>query len=177
MKKIEFGFSNDIKPNGSWEGIGIKNGLLLTEAEYYGCFNFGDDTYLLAKVVEDEYNRYPQLLNNFIVRPAIYDMYKDGSGCLMLNQEETVVSKKIETLLNNLQIKDKITNMQDVSKYCEGVQHAPICYKLIEMGPEEMNINATSITPDAFNTKNEAIKGCHSTISEMQIELSKSYTK
>ena len=174
MKKVEFGFSNDVDPKGSWEGIGIKNGLLLTEADYYGCFNVADDTYMLAKVTNDEHNRYPELKDRFIVRPAIYDMYKDGSGFLMLDQEESVVSNKLETLFNNPHIKDKITTIQDIPKYCEGAKNAPICYKLIEMVPDEMKINATSITHISFDKKNEAIKACHSTISEMQNSLSES---
>ena len=39
MKKIEFGFANEQNPRGSWEGIGIKPGLLLNEADYYGVVN------------------------------------------------------------------------------------------------------------------------------------------
>jgi len=30
MKKIEFGYANEIDPKASWEGIGIRKGLLLT---------------------------------------------------------------------------------------------------------------------------------------------------
>ena len=36
-KMIRFGFSNDKNPSGSWEGIGIKQDMLLTDAEYYCC--------------------------------------------------------------------------------------------------------------------------------------------
>ena len=49
MKIIEFGYSNDVNPKGSWEGIGIKEGLMLTEADYYGVVKYEDNSYLIAK--------------------------------------------------------------------------------------------------------------------------------
>ena len=75
MKKIEFGFANEQNPRGSWEGIGIKPGLLLNEADYYGVVNVNRDSYIVAKVTKDDNNRYPQLLDKFIVRQAIADIY------------------------------------------------------------------------------------------------------
>ena len=67
MKQIEFGYSNDVDPKGSHEGMGIKPGLFLTEADYYGSVEFEGNYYIVAKVVSDEYNRFPQLLDKFIV--------------------------------------------------------------------------------------------------------------
>lgn len=41
----------------------------------------------MAKILEDEYGRYPGLVGNFIVRSALADMYPDGSGIMYLDQE------------------------------------------------------------------------------------------
>ena len=85
MKKIEFGFANDAEPKGSWQGIGIKDGLLLTDAVYYGAISFNGNNFIVAKVDNDEYNRFPSLLDKFIVRDAVVDVYADGSNTLFLN--------------------------------------------------------------------------------------------
>ena len=110
MKKIEFGYANDYKPSGSWQGLGIKEGLLLADAEYYGVVNYGRDSFIVAKVIEDKYGRYPQLLGNFIVRPAIADMYPDGSGILFLDQEQSGIGEQIEKYLYRLNL--------EIFKYC-----------------------------------------------------------
>ncbi len=95
MKKIEFGHSNEFDSKGGFDGIGIKPGLLLTEADYYGSVEFEGNYYIVAKVVKDDYNRYPQLLDNFIVRQVLCDLYADGSANLMLNQEETQITRML----------------------------------------------------------------------------------
>ena len=116
-KRIEFGYANEMNPSGSWEGIGINKGLLLTDAEYYGSMQYGDKSLIVAKVIEDEYGRFPELVDNFIVREALVDLYKDGSGILFLNQEETVICKKLEELLNRKQIKEKITDIIALNRF------------------------------------------------------------
>ena len=87
MKKIEFGHSNDNNPKGAWEGICISPDLPLLSADYYGAIELGDKSYIAAKVVDDEHNRYQELLDNFIVREALVDLYRDGSGFLILDQK------------------------------------------------------------------------------------------
>lgn len=67
----------------------------MTEADYYGSVEFEGNYYIVAKVVKDDYNRYPQLLDNFIVRQALCDLYADGSANLMLNQEETQITRML----------------------------------------------------------------------------------
>ena len=71
MKKIEFGYANEMNPTGSWQGIGIKEGLLLTEADYYGAIKYEDNSYIVAKVKEDQYGRYPHLVEKFIVNVVV----------------------------------------------------------------------------------------------------------
>lgn len=129
MKKIEFGYANDYKPGGSWQGLGIKEGLLLADAEYYGVVNYGRDSFIVAKVIEDKYGRYPQLLGNFIVRPAIADMYSDGSGILFLDQEQSSIGEQIEKYLNIA--KSHINSYEDILKSCDFVQRGNRFFDLI----------------------------------------------
>lgn len=169
MKKIEFGFANESEPKGSWQGIGIKDGLLLTDAVYYGAISFDGNNFIVAKVDKDEYGRFPHLVGKFIVRDALVDVYADGSSTLFLNQEVSHNAKNIETFLNNEMILEKINNIDDVISFCRGgVYYASKFFKLVELDDK---IISTSITPEAFFTKNEAIKNCRYSLSDMQRSL------
>ena len=168
MKKIEFGHSNDFNPKGSWEGIGIKPGLMLTEAEYYGTIKYEENSYIVARVTKDEYARFPHLLGNFIVRPAIADLYADGSGNIFLDQEESIVTRQLETHLNDPRIKDRINNINDVFNNCNGVHMADMSFKFLTLGDRFIS---TSITHEAFERKNEALKKCRKSFSQMQEQL------
>ena len=163
MKKIKFGYTNDYERTGSWEGMGIKEGLLLTDAQYYGVINYGKDSFIVSKVVEDEYGRYPQLVDNFIVRPAIAEIYSDGSGFLYLDQEQSRIGEEIERYLNN--IKDKITNYDDIIRYCDFVQRGN---KLFNLVTDSDIVTSISIRHDVFESKNTALKNCHQSFSDLQ---------
>jgi len=165
MKKIEFGYSNDIEPNGSWEGKGLKQSLLLTEADYYGVVECDGNSYLISKVTDDKYNNYPYLVNKFIVRGAIIDMYADGSSILFLDGIQSIPAERIERFLNMKQIKDKICCIDDVFTYIQGLNRCNKFFKLLEM---EDKILATTINHNIFESKNEAIKNCKQTFSDLQ---------
>lgn len=166
MKKIEFGFSNDSNPTGSWEGIGLREGVLLTEADYYGSISYANNNYIIAKVGEDEYHRFPELVGNFIVRQALCDLYADGSVILMLNQENDPVSRQIAEFLNSPQVKDRITKVEDIIRLGNDISRSPNSFILAELNDE---VIATSIDPVVFAQKNEAIKNCRNSISDMQM--------
>lgn len=166
MKTIEFGYSNDTNPKGSWEGIGIKEGLMLTEADYYGVVKYEDNSYLIAKVKKDEYGRYQHLFNNFIVRPAIADLYPDGSGVIFLDQSESYQSKQLEEYLNS--IKDKINSIDDIFNYCDGIVQANKAFTYLTL---DDRINSTSISHEEFEIKNNALKKCHMSFSELQLNI------
>lgn len=169
MKKIEFGFSNDYDSKGSWEGIGIKPGLLLTDAEYYGTVKYEDNSYIVAKVTEDEYGRFPHLVGNFIVRPAIADMYVDGSGTVFLDQEENIVTRQLEECLNSSQVRDRIKDIDDVLNNCYGVHIADKSFRVLTMDSD--TVLTTSITHEAFERKNTALKSCRKSFSDLQEQL------
>lgn len=173
MIKIEFGHSNDINPNGSWEGIHISEDLPLTSADYYGSIQLGEKSYIVAKVVEDEYNRYPELLNNFIVREALVDLYKDGSGILFLDQEKTEASTQIERFLNSSRIKEKIKDKAALISECReiGAYRASNAFSMIEQEGKIAPIVSTSITHEAFNKKFESLKYCHGSFSDLQSQI------
>ena len=171
MKRIQFGFANESNPSGSWGGIGISEGLFLTEADYYGSISVEGNSYIIAKVTEDEYGRYPQLLDKFIVRQALYDMFADGSGVLYLNQGENEVTQKLAEQLNRPEVSEKIQSPEDFVKL--GMPKGPRSFTLVELND---NIIATSIRPDVFERKNSAIKNCHQPISVLQESLSQEHS-
>ena len=165
MKKIEFGFANDKNPNGSWEGIGIRPGLLITEAEYYGAVKYEDNSYIIAKIVKDDSKRYPDLVGNFMVRPAIADLYKDGSGIIYLDQEQSLIAHQLEKHLNSERIKDRIKSIDDVFRHCLNVHMADNSFTILTVGDQ---IITTSIKHQVFEEKNEALKNCHKSFSQLQ---------
>lgn len=175
MKRIEFGFANDDEPKGSWQGIGIRDGLLLTDAIYYGAVaDVADgDNYIVAKVDKDEYGRFPNLLGKFIVRDALVDVYADGSSTLFLNQEVSDLAKGLEAFLNNEMFLGEINSIDDVIRLTgRAFIPASKSFKLVEL---DSKIVSTSITPEAFDVKNTAIKNCHKSFSDMQRSLEANY--
>ncbi len=172
MRSVHLGYSNEMMPTGSAEGLGIKPGLMLISADYYGAFNYEDNTYVVMKVISDEYNRFPHLLNKFIVRESIYDLYVDGSGNLYLNQEETDITNMFERYLNSPEIKDKITGTPSMVPLFNGVYIPPKSYSLLELGPEEYYVSAVSILPEVFDRKKNELKRCRSnTFSDLQHQM------
>ena len=150
MRKIEFGYSNDLNTKGSWQGIGINPEVFLTSANYYGTIAVGADCFVVSKVVEDEYGRYPELLNKFIVRDAIYDLYPDGSGTLMLDQEVSEYAKQLEETLNTSRIKYKIGTVNDIFKNVAGINKPNHSFELMENDMAKYPIIATSVRHSVF---------------------------
>ena len=165
MKKIEFGYANEQNPKGSWQGTGIKPGLLLTEADYYGAIKYEDNSYIVAKVVKDEYGHYPDLVDKFIVRPAIADMYVDGSGIIFLDQEQSLEGQQIENYLNDVLVKDKISNVNDIVSLCNGIHIADRSFTFLTLND---TVITTSILHEVFESRNTALKNCRQSFSELQ---------
>ena len=168
MKKIEFGFNNSEYPNGAWEGIGINPDLLLTEAEYYGAILYCDESYIVAKVINDKYNRYPKLLNKFIVRPAIADMRADGTGTIFLDQNETEVSKYLENTFNYPSNKGKTNSINDILRNFMGVSKANRAFDFLTL---EDSFIVVSINHENFEIMNNALKNCSCLFSELQKQI------
>ena len=169
MKKIEFGFATEDNPRGSWEGMGIKPGLLLSEAEYIGTVGYQDDHLVIFKVVKDDHGRFPQLLGKYVVSDALYDTYADGSGILFLDMEQSKAAENLQQYLNTPSVSSKIQDIDDVIKNSYGVRQPNRAYKLLDL---DETIVATSINHEAFTAKNEAVKNCRMSLSEMQMQLS-----
>lgn len=163
MKEIKFGFANDDEPKALWEGIGIRDGLLLTEAIYYGAIGHNKDNFIVFKVENDEYGHYPNLVGKFVVIDALVDVYADGSCTLFLNQEQSITARRAEMFLNDERVRDKITSIDDVIRVCDGMHQANNFFKLVELSPK---ILATSIRTDVFADKVEALKNCTQNFSD-----------
>ena len=164
-KMIRFGFSNDKNPSGSWEGIGIKQDMLLTDAEYYGIVRCGDENFMVAKVVEDEFNRFPELVNGFIVRRALAEFYPDGSSTLYLDQSTSHFTNKLEELLNSNKIKDNIQKSSDIVELIDGISSPNKIYSLLDLDEE---LSSTSILHEEFDAKADRLRRAHDSIAGMQ---------
>ena len=166
MKKIKFGFANESDPKGSFQGIGLKEGLLILDGEYIGAISCCGDTYVVAKI--HECLNHPEYVGKYIARKALYDMYKDGSGVLFLNQKEDYIIVKLESLINRCAEKQEIKSAEDLTKISDSIGPAPVIFKLAEQYDE---ILSCSIQPSVFEEKNELIKSCQSSFSELNKEI------
>ena len=167
MKKVEFGFANDVDPKGSWQGIGLREGLLITDGEYIGAISCCNDTYIVAKI--EECQNHPEYVGKYIARKALYDMYPDGSGILFLNQKEDYITQKIEALINRSAQSQDISSIEDIIRLSEGFGKASRLFQLAETEGEK--VFTCSITAPAFEEKNELLKSCHGSLSQMAKEL------
>lgn len=176
MKKISFGYNNLGIDSLYWEKPIIKEDVFLTEADYYGSIEFDGNYYIVAKVTSLKINNCPQLLGNFIVRQALCDVYANGDSVILLNQDETIVTKQLENHLNSSQIKQNISTIDDVINLTNGAKRSSMAFRAAEYFNSEM-LFALSKLPEVFEMKNSAINSCKRPISEMQIELQNSYTR
>ena len=162
MKKIYFGHTNEKNPTGSWDKIGIDPNTPIMEGEYICTVKYENDSYLIAKAD-----------NKIIVRPALADMYPDGSGNIFLNQQPSLISQFLEKHLNNNYIKIKTIN--DILAICNNTYPADRIFTFLTM---EDDIITTSITPEEFELKNTAIKNCHLSFSDLQEQINEyNYTR
>lgn len=171
MKKIEFGFDNNLNPTGSWQGIGIKPKVMLLEAEYIGSVSIEGNNYIIVKTVDKSRNYQENML---FVRKALVDLFPSGNGILYLNQNENEITNGLENLLNNPNIKDKISTVEDIIQVCSAANYSLPSFRIIESSPE---IIATSILPEVFEEKNNAINNCHKTFTQMQNGNTNSFTR
>lgn len=171
MKKIEFGFDNNLNPTGSWQGIGINPKVMLLDAEYIGSVSIEGNNYIITKTVNQTRN-YQE--NMFLVRNALVDLFPSGSGILYLSQNENEITNGLENLLNNPNVKDKIITVEDVLRVCSAANYSMPSFRIIESSPK---IIATSILPEVFEEKNNAINNCHKTFTQIQSENTISFTR
>lgn len=171
MKKIEFGFDNNLNPTGSWQGIGINPKVMLLDAEYIGSISIEGNNYIITKTINQTRN-YQE--NMFLVRNALVDLFPSGSGILYLSQNENEITNGLENLLNNPNVKDKIITVEDVLRVCSAANYSMPSFRIIESSPK---IIATSILPEVFEEKNNAINNCHKTFTQIQSENTISFTR
>ena len=171
MKKIEFGFDNNLNPTGSWQGIGINPKVMLLDAEYIGSISIEGNNYIITKTINQTRNYQEKL---FLVRNALVDLFPSGSGILYFSQNENEITNDLENLLNNPNVKDKIITVEDVLRVCSAANYSMPSFRIIESSPK---IIATSILPEVFEEKNNAINNCHKTFTQIQSENTISFTR
>lgn len=170
MKKVKFGRADSEYPMPGWEKLALSDQKKIFHAECYGFVEDNFNSYIVAKTYDDDESLSPELLGKFIVRPAIADMYKDGSGMIYLDQEESLVSQRLETYLNHSKIRDKIKSIDDVSFWCDGIcKTSNKVFKFLTMDSD--TIMTTSIIHEAFERKKKALEECRGSFSDLQYEL------
>ena len=163
MKKIDFGYDNSIDPKGSHEGIGIVPGTFLLEGEYIGSMEYDGNFYIVARVLDYVNEKYKS--DSIIVRDAIVDLYVDGSGCMLLDQEQSMEASMFENYLNRSDVRGKISNIQDVYNNLSGVHMTNNAFLMQEMHNQ---IISSSILHEIFEKKKNILKNCHRSFSGMQ---------
>ena len=166
MKKIEFGYSNNMDSRGQWESIGINPYLTIIGADYCGAIEYDGNSYVVARVTEDDRKYYPALVGRLIVRPAIADLYPDGGGNIFLDLQESIDSTQIEEYLNQETIRRNINGVSDIIAVTRGISKAPRPFDYLSM---DERFIATSIPHEAFEQRKEAIKRCHKSFSDLQM--------
>ena len=64
--------------------------------------------------------------------------------------------------------------MEDVLRVCSAANYSMPSFRIIESSPK---IIATSILPEVFEEKNNAINNCHKTFTQIQSENTISFTR
>ena len=78
------------------------------------------------------------------------------------------LTKQLEARLNEPQIRGKIYDISGVINNCDGVYIADKTFKFLTLDDEFIT---TSITHEAFERKNSALKSCRDSFYEMQEKL------
>ena len=87
---------------------------------------------------------------------------------LFLDQKESLVSKKLEELLNKESIKQKLESEIPLFDICDA-HRAPFAYECaIRSDIEEVATTTTAIRHEVFEEKRNRIKNCRTSFSELQ---------
>lgn len=164
MKKIEFGTDNGLRPNGSWDSIGLSNGVL--SGELIGLFNYDGDDYIVTKV-GDTFQKSQYDENKIMVSRAIADLYKDGSGNIFIDQERSLRCENFEELLNSDKARSLIERGVSVADICNG----HLVSKAFDVLIDRNSINALGINHDVFENKKRALLYCNKSFSDMMAEM------
>ena len=148
MKKIEFGFNNDDYLNGQWGGRELYDG------EYLDMFSYEGMDFLVTKIIDA--NRV--LGGNIDVRELAQDYYPDGTCIMYANKQKNATCQKLQELLNQVKIKEKINNdklLIDILKE-EGIPAGISNLLDITAKPSIYSPVITSIRNDVFKTLKES---------------------
>lgn len=142
MKKINFGFNNDARLNGSFEGIEPYNG------EFIDMIQCNDSNLLITRIV-DSFNG---LNGNIDVREVIQDMYAGGGYTSYSNQAKSSLCLKLEELLNMESFKGKLANGESVIALLNSAGFKTTKSRCFPVTNEFEDISGilTSIKPELF---------------------------
>ena len=164
MKKIEFGSDSSVNPNGSWESIGLENGVL--SGELVGFFNYDGVDYVVTNVGET-FTKSEFEKDHMMVNSVLADLYKDGSGNIFVDQLQSEDCKKLETLLNSESAKSLMDRGVSVVDICNG----HVVSQALETLANRPTITALGIRHEVFEKKSEYLKNCNKSFSTMMAEM------
>ena len=148
MKKIDFGFNDDEKLNSQWSGIEFYNG------EYLDVVAYDNSDYLITRIVDS----YRGLNGNIDVREIAQDYYSDGSYVTYANKEKNGICIRLQNLLNNPKMKDRLSRGDMVYDVLRE-QGIPVYMSHLSDVPSKSNIVpgiVTSVSSQNFNKLKES---------------------
>ena len=170
MKKVGFGSDSSLNPTGSWESMGLANGVI--EGELIGFFNYDESNYAVSRVTGAFSNsKYDE--GEVMVNRVVADLYRDGSGVLYFDQEQDHACRKFEELLNSEKVRSLLERGVPVSEICSG-HRVDKCFDLLASGNE---ISVLGINHEVFDRKKYAIEHCNRSFSVMYEEMERLYEK
>lgn len=178
MKKVNFGYNNSID-NGVFEGIGlgsVVSGRTVgpVSGNLLGVVSLGNDDFLVSEVTQ-AFGNDENYIGRIIVRDACVDLFPDASALLFIDQQESVISRKLEELLNKDKEKAKIENGRSLYDICSG--NVPsFAYECAIHSSSDFPVSVVALKHDVFKNKKSNIAKCHSSFSDMQ-EIIDSYNQ
>jgi len=168
MKEVGFGFSNDIRPSGSFEGIGLGTTSGPVKGEHLGFIELDGTNYIIARTTMSFRD---EGIGKIVVREALADLYPDGSAILFLNQYVSDRCLRLEEHFNSPKTIELLAKGIPVKELSPGFRSS-LAYECASRGE---HFSATAIKKEVFEQKKELLRKCTMSFSEMRRQLEESY--
>jgi hypothetical protein len=157
MKQVHFGFSNDLNPTGSFEGIGLgmtegSKNVGPVNGEFLEFMNINNEDYLVSKAAL-VFGNDARFKDKYIVRRAIADLYSDGSGLVFLDQYFSPECQRLEEMLNVQRYKELLERGRLPHEICGGYKSSAAFDCLVKKDLEDVAFLATAIPHETFERK------------------------
>lgn len=176
MKILHFGYDRSSHPYGTFdeEGLGLKeNGKLVgpTHGELICVIKLYNDNYIVYKVIK-AFNNDERYIGKYEVRRAIADLYSNGTGVLYIDKKKDYNSERLEAIINFDDFQNRLAAGEDFIKILDILPSNNYAFDgVLKMKDENECINVSTIDHDVFEYKNNLLKACLSSMSDMQEKI------